>query len=128
MIEWMEGYRIGHTEIDAHQQQLFDLTNRMLATQDVATLRQLLQELYRNACDHFALEERLMDELGYPGVDAHRQAHRRTLDRLDILCMDVGKGMLNKRGIEALMREWAEKHVPGEDAVFGHYLAQRPQA
>lgn len=124
MLQWTADMATGHVELDTGARALVERTAQMLATDEVAALRQLMHELYVCTREHFKHEDALMREAAYPELEAHALAHRRTLERLDILCMDVGKGMLNKRAIEALMGDWARQHVVQADAALARFLAQ----
>ncbi len=122
-VEWSDSYKIGDETVDAAQKQLFELTNDFLASDDLMVLRPIIVALCKQVRVHFEQEEALMRRLNFPGIDAHIEQHQALLTRLLGRSMDVGKGYMNKPAIAALMRDWAEHHVPEEDAVFAAFLA-----
>lgn len=123
-VEWLESYKTGDEPVDVTQKKLFDLTNEFLASDDLTVLRPVIVALCKQARAHFELEEALMRRVKYPGLEAHMAQHQRLLDRLIGRSMDVGKGHMNKPAIAALMRDWAEHHVPVEDAALAAFLAR----
>jgi hemerythrin len=124
-IEWKDSYKIGDAEVDAQHQYLFELTNELMAVDSMKDLRALMMLLYKHTREHFEHEEALMRKVAYPEVDEHVQHHNKLLDRLNLLSMDVGKGHMSKPAIEALMTEWALRHVTHDDAQFSQFLASR---
>ena len=121
-IEWNDSYRLGGDKRDAHHQHLFDLARKLLAADDVATVKGLALELYKHTRIHFEDEEGRMRQHRYPGLEAHSESHNRLLGRLDTLTQEIGKGKLYKPELDALMTDWAMFHIPLDDARFAAYL------
>jgi hemerythrin len=74
--------------IDLHHQQLLELVIalfRMLDSSklDENKLKSLLEELIVYSLEHFAYEEKLMQEAGYPDIDKHRHQHNNFNLKLD---------------------------------------------
>ena len=122
-IEWSERYKIGDDALDTSQKQLFELTNTFLASDDMMVLRPIIVSLCKQMRMHFEQEEALMLRSGFPGRETHSAQHQALLTRLLGRSMDVGKGYMNKPAIAALMKDWAEQHVPQEDAALAAFLA-----
>lgn len=125
-VEWSESYKIGDEVVDTTQKQLFELTNAFLASDDMMVLRPIIVSLCKQMRTHFEQEEALMLSSDFPGREAHSAQHQALLTRLLGRSMDVGKGYMNKPAIAALMKNWAEQHVPQEDAVFAVFLKDHP--
>jgi hemerythrin len=121
-IEWKDSYKLGDDKVDAQHQHLFELASKLLAADDVATIKRLAQELYKHIRIHFEDEESLMRQHGYPGLATHIELHNQLLGRLNTLSQDIGKGNLDKSALDALMTDWAMVHLPLEDARFEAYL------
>ena len=47
-----------------------------------AIINQLLEKVIEHTITHFATEERLMEECGFPGLDAHRHDHKELSQKL----------------------------------------------
>ncbi|MCB8745336.1 hemerythrin domain-containing protein [Rhodoferax sp. U2-2l] len=121
-IEWKDSYQLGDHNLNVQHRQLFELANKILATDDVATIRSLAVELYRHTRIHFEDEEALMRERQYPGLASHIESHNRLLGRLNGLSQAIGRGRVDKAALQGLMTDWAMFHIPQEDARFEAYL------
>jgi hemerythrin len=74
---------------------------------------------------HFEAEELLMRHHGYPGLDAHAEAHRK-LHR-EALAIGQAHGAGDAEAARATLvrlRSWLLDHIEGPDAVFGGWCAQ----
>ncbi len=124
-LEWTDSYKIGDPEVDQQHQYLFELTNEFMAVDSISALRSLLMTLYKHTREHFELEEALMRKIDFPQLDIHQEHHNLLLRRLGELSMDVGKGYMNKPAINALMNEWATKHILVDDAKIAEFMASK---
>ena len=124
-IEWKDAYKIGHAGVDAQHQYLFELTHALMAAEDVPTLRKTLMQLYKHTREHFELEEALMRQLNFPDTRTHTDSHNRLLTRLNVISEEVGQGQLNKPAVDALMTDWALRHIPHDDALLAAFIAQQ---
>jgi len=124
-IEWKEAFKIGQDDIDKQHQDLFALTNALIAADDVPTLRQLLMQLYKHTREHFELEEALMRKHNFPGTGDHTNYHNSLLTRLNAISQDVGKGQVDPSAIETLMSDRALQHTQHDDALIAAYIAKK---
>ncbi len=124
-IEWKEAFKIGQDDIDKQHQDLFALTNALIAADDVPTLRQLLMQLYKHTREHFELEEALMRKHNFPGTGDHTNYHNSPLTRLNAISQDVGKGQVDPSAIETLMSDRALQHTQHDDALIAAYIAKK---
>ena len=127
-VEWSDSYKLGDDAVDATRKQLFELTNTFLASHDMTVLRPMIVTLCKQMRSHFEQEEALMSRSGFPDLQAHSEQHQALLTSLLGRSMDVGKGYMNKPAIAALMKDWAQGHVPEADARFAAFLASNPQS
>lgn len=124
LVEWKEDYALGHPDIDAQHKELFDLINQMAAAQMPEQMKLPLMQLYKHTREHFKLEEGLMRQAGYPGLEVHAGYHNGLLTRLNALSQDVGKGLLDRPALNKLMIDWALRHTQFDDADAADYIAQ----
>ncbi len=124
-LEWKDCYKIGDPDIDQQHQYLFELTNEFMAVDGLSNLRSLLMLLYKHTREHFEKEEEFMRNIGFPELEVHQQHHNNLLRRLSELSMDVGKGYMNKPAINAMMNDWASKHVLVDDAKIAEFMASK---
>jgi hemerythrin-like metal-binding protein len=79
----MPAWESGHPQIDEQHRKLVDLANSFLAAalqpeSQPADAMAALERLLENLARHFAYEEKLLSEAGYPGAADHAPLHART--------------------------------------------------
>ena len=123
-LEWKEDYALGHVELDAQHEHLFGLINQIASVQTPERLKPLLMQLYKHTREHFELEEGLMRQAAFPGLNLHAASHNALLSRLNALSQDVGRGQVDHNAITKLMSTWALRHTRLEDAEAAPYIAK----
>ena len=87
---------------------------------------EVLARLYRAAERHFDHEEAIMEQLGYPGLDAHRDAHRDLMQRLkDYVLRFRTDGDAINGDLAEFVRRWVTDHVADDDQEFGRWADER---
>ena len=81
--------------------------------------------IYAN--EHFAREERLMAEAGYPGLDVHREAHRAFIEWLTsvktVYDTDPGARYHLAGPLREYLQNWLTDHIMETDMEYKGYLA-----
>ncbi len=76
---WSDDYLTGDPLVDEHHRHIFavvnDLHDAIHDGRGRAALEPTLTKLWEYTAMHFAVEEQLMEDSGYPDLDAHRRAH-----------------------------------------------------
>lgn len=78
------------------------------------------------ALEHFADEERLMVEAGYPDLDAHREEHRRFSEWTEVLKKRLALGGDHRSILEEVhleLSEWLVGHIRTSDREMARHLA-----
>jgi len=127
-VEWTEALSVGVPELDEDHRRLFDVINRVLeAERRGESVQWVIQELTLYANEHFAREERLMAEAGYPGLDAHREAHRAFIEWLTSVKTAHGANAETRHYLAGTVREflqgWLADHIMETDMDYRSYLA-----
>lgn len=117
-FQWVDDYASGNVAVDASKKALFELSEKLEATDDWIVLRQMIVKLFKQMKALFEMEEAAMRQANYPALDAHCQHHAELLERLADRSTDVGKGHMNKKAIVKVMSDWAQSHVPVDDAAW----------
>lgn len=115
-FQWEDDYCTGDAVLDDAKKALFELSEKLEATDDWNALRQVILALYKQMKALFEVEEAWMRLSGYAALEVHRQQHADFLERLADRSTDVGKGHMNKKAILKVMTDWAQNHVPVLDA------------
>lgn len=133
-FRWAGTYDTGIVAIDEQHRRFLDLLNNMASLDLPSAFNQLskehrkrlfllLIELREYAARHFATEERMLVEAGYPGVLPHKKLHnafiRAILDHEDRLidgsltvCLDLQK----------FLGKWWLDHILREDMKYAEFM------
>jgi hemerythrin-like metal-binding protein len=123
-MQWTSAYETGIVEIDQQHQTIVGLVTEFEAAIHANASWDRLYPLIARARDyakfHFAVEESLMQILGYPRTSAHRSEHRFVLERI----ADLEQGVLRKSILEELapqFRTWLLSHFLESDRHFAGF-------
>ncbi|MCU7906644.1 MAG: bacteriohemerythrin [Candidatus Thiodiazotropha sp. (ex Epidulcina cf. delphinae)] len=128
LMQWIdEKYGTNVDVCDNQHKELFDRINALndsLTDGNRAHIGNRLDSLVDYVIAHFETEERMMEERGYNGLDAHRQEHDRLLltctdlqDRFHSGEMDIGESTM------AFIKNWFDHHIPVIDKSYGPDLS-----
>ena len=124
---WNEKYSVHIREIDEQHKKLVALINElfeaMKAGKDQEILGKVIAVLLTYAKSHFATEERLMRDYGYPEYLVHKQVH----DSLSKKVFDLnaeyqaGKPVLTVQ-LMNFLKDWLINHILGTDKKYSAFL------
>jgi len=128
-FEWTDELSVGFDEIDDDHRQLLDILNefqkKIDAGSDSAEIQATFTRLVEYAVWHFAHEETIMRDSGYPGTEKHCLQHRELTDNANDLYASHMKG--DESILEIVIpfvRNWLTNHIMLEDKQLGRYLAE----
>ena len=129
-FEWSPDIALGHGEIDAQHQRLLELAEAVVeplfSSREHRPAIEPLAALIDFARAHFAFEENLMRERGYPDVDNHARFHGSLLAELDGSLTKVRAGShTTPAGLISFLWNWLVLHVDGTDRPLVEWLSQR---
>ncbi len=114
-VRWDDAMCVGIAEIDADHKYFVTLVNEFNESIEVRTsateVRKRLQDILDDTVAHFANEERLLNEWGYPGADDHARVHAELLEMIERIKAEVS------RGYDA---EWVQAGLRIKEALIGH--------
>ncbi len=124
-VDWKDFYTVGEPTLDAQHKQILGVINQLYEAKqqgkDREALAPILDTLVRYTLVHFAHEEQLMQEYGYPHVAEHAALHEelreRTLDWREHVHLATGHEVLQ------FLKEWWLDHIQGADKKYASYLA-----
>ncbi|HEX7509320.1 MAG TPA: diguanylate cyclase [Polyangia bacterium] len=127
-LTWDASFASGNAFIDAehgelfrHSNQLLDLTTRPgMKTQNA---RVSLLRLVHSVEAHFQHEERILKQVGYPGLAGHAARHRALMDRAQELCDRTNdSSILVVDILNFVVAEMIHGHVVSEDRDYFPFL------
>jgi hemerythrin len=130
LAEWDENLSIGVLEIDIQHKLLFEKYNAFLAAchaeMEADAIYRLLWFVEAYALTHFREEEDLMQRIGYPDYQIHREQHLK-------FCEDLGKLKESLRNdgptqnimlnMSAFISRWLIDHISNMDMAIGRFMA-----
>ncbi len=117
-LEWSEALSVGIPEIDAEHQHFIMLVNQLneaiIERMDMEEIKKRMQLILDDALVHFAHEETLFREWGYPDADKHATRHAQIMKALSEIM-----GGFERGGVDY---EWIEAGLKVKEALIGHLL------
>ncbi|RFS20788.1 bacteriohemerythrin [Aeromonas dhakensis] len=129
LLHWNEAFMVQVPSMDNQHLGLFEAMNRLyqaVLDKSPAQLRkQRLDELLKLAIQHFADEEQVMEQAGYPELRRHKQEHARLLAELDTLMQRNGPDD-EEFNMELLvfLKNWLLNHISKVDKQYSGSLRQ----
>ena len=126
-LRWVRPFQLGAVDMDGAHRRLFECSQAAIlalqqgetqvATRAVATLG---DESRR----HFDSENRLMQQVAYPGYINHQEQHRRLLRQLDRLQLALALHRPDLRRAIHFLRGWFTLHLLRDDARLSTFLVR----
>ena len=126
-IPWNPALETGNAEVDEQHRALYALVNDLNAAAlvdiDDTQIAHQLARILRYAVTHFATEQALMEESGYPRAEAHMAIHNDFADAAEELARAYGSGTgTSAVELAIFMQDWLETHIREEDRPLVEYL------
>lgn len=123
-LEWSEALSVGIPEIDAEHQHFILLVNQLneaiIERMEMEEIRKRMQLILEDALVHFAHEEVLFREWGYPDADKHAIRHAQIMKALSEIMGNFERGGVDYEWIEAglKVKEALIEHLLNEDMKY----------
>jgi hemerythrin len=133
-IVWTDDLATGVDDIDEQHRELYRHVAALHEAMKSGALhqaRELVVFLRGYAVDHFVAEEQAMRAARYPGLDAHRQEHRRFVEEYEHHAERLSARASPTAIVElsSWLSDWLRGHVRGTDREMAAFLrAARAQA
>jgi hemerythrin-like metal-binding protein len=130
-LTWKDSYSVGVPLLDSHHKGLIALINRLSAEDpDSDLMGWIFAELEAYTKDHFAAEEALMKEAGYPDLKRHRREHaafERWLSAVrQTYAIGVASPSMLSETVNAFLRDWLVNHILSSDMAYRDDLGRLP--
>ena len=126
-VEWKPEYSVGILEIDSQHRRLLDIINQMHDAMKMggkpAAITAVVNELVGYTRYHFAYEERLMEEAGYPQLEEHRRKHRAMVGQVDSFRDAAGSASAAvSLKLMGFLKDWLSRHIMETDQYYARHL------
>lgn len=120
-IQWTSELEIGIPVIDAQHHRIVEYINQVEHVQKTNSQRELLDvltELVDYTVSHFAFEESLMEESGYPFVNAHSKVHQLFTRRIESFQKRANAGEDITTELLHVLKAWLVNHIQRDDQDY----------
>lgn len=130
-IAWSDFLSVGVAEMDDEHRQFIARVNALnkaiIESEDKATVTRAMDLMLGEAEQHFAHEERLMAEWGFPEIDAHRARHAELTAQFERVTKEIAQ--LDISFVWALkglhLKQLLVEHLLKEDMKYRDFLRAR---
>lgn len=127
--QWSPDLATGIDLIDSQHRHIFDLlaeVDAAILAADGGDIMDMVIHLLDYTARHNDLEERLMDQAGYPSLHEHKQSHREFLGTVENCMQQIAAGenpYRLARQISKDVRQWLAAHILYEDLAYVPWLS-----
>ncbi len=127
LIVWDDDLDTGIEVIDNQHKRIVDYINKLDAARKTGNKNDIglvLDELVDYTLSHFTFEESLMEEAGYPFINAHKKVHqlftKRVGDYMQRFKMgeDIADDLLNS------LKAWLINHIRNDDNDYANIVRE----
>ena len=126
----------GNEMIDSQHKEWIDRINQLMKSCETDKEKQAAMKMLDYMADyadfHFAAEEKLQEEIGYPGFEEHKKKHeefRRTVQELhEMLEEQEGPSDAFVKAVEENVMKWLTFHIQSFDRSVAEYKYMRDNA
>lgn len=126
LIQWSAMLSVGVTQFDNEHKKLVDMVNNlhdaMKTGKGSDVVGKTLDGLISYTATHFAAEERLMQQHGYPAIDKHKGEHTALVKQALEIQKNFKEGKALPQNLLQFLKDWLMKHIAGEDKKYGPFL------
>lgn len=127
LFEWSNVYSVGNSTIDHQHQRLFGIANRFhdsyIKRHTRSQLSGIFDELIDYTHEHFAFEERMMEDNDFPGVERHKENHKKLIGLVGNYKQQFERG---DDGVEDrvmnFLKLWLDVHIVGMDRQYKKFI------
>lgn len=126
--QWNNTLSVGHDAIDHQHMRLFsiveDIHNHSIKPGSTS-LKKKIGDLVIYTRVHFEDEERLMESVDYPELEAHKRMHAALIDTVKNAYEEVSAGHTDGQAerLAKLMGDWLVNHIAVEDKKYSAQIA-----
>lgn len=132
MTLWNDKLLIGVREIDDQHRRLIKAVDELMEASFQGKGKDAIEKTLNFAVaytkEHFAAEEKLFEQSGYPLAFAHKQMHAGFITSLSALQSDFAReGATSGLSIKLnkSLVDWLVKHITAEDRKFADFMAKK---
>lgn len=117
-IEWTDDLNTDIQVIDSQHHRIVEYINKLddiKETHDRNEVEQVLNELVDYTLSHFAFEESLMEDAGYPFINGHKRVHELFVKRVGDFQQRFKMGEDIADELLTVLKSWLVNHIKSDD-------------
>ncbi len=121
LLIWQDDLDTGIEVIDTQHRRIVEMINQLHAAQGRSSrdgVSEVIAELVDYTMSHFAFEEELLEEAGYPFTAAHRRVHEVFIKRVSEYRMRFEAGEDVADDLKNLLSRWLFNHIRNDDKAY----------
>jgi hemerythrin-like metal-binding protein len=133
-LVWDPELVTGNRQVDEQHVRIFQIFDDLLGAIQMRKgheeVGRVVSSLSLYVVAHFRMEETLMDQGGYPGLEDHRSAHEALKIHVEAMVDQFNDGVLAPLTLLNFMKHWLDDHVVIHDKPMVRFLitAEVPDA
>ena len=121
VLQWRSEFGVGIEIVDHDHRELIgcirEYQQKLAACEDPERIIEILDKIYADIADHFAIEEKLMEQMRYAAFADHKEDHETLLDDLREIMVGVeDDGELDEVQLTDDLDRWFSDHFRVHDA------------
>lgn len=121
LLVWQDDLDTGIEVIDAQHRRIVEMINRLHTSQrelERLATAEVIDELVDYTLSHFAFEEELLEEAGYPFTAAHKRVHEVFIRRVNEYRLRFQAGEDVADELRSLLSRWLFNHIRNDDKAY----------
>jgi len=121
VLQWIPELNIGIPEIDKQHRRICDYINQLdeiRHTSNRDKLAEIIEDVIDYTMSHFAFEEGLMEDAGYPFTTPHKRVHQLVTRKVNDLKARFDQGEDVAEELHALLSRWLFNHIRNDDRSY----------
>lgn len=127
-LQWSPKMNIGIDVIDKQHQQIVDYINRLseaIKRNERREILQVIDDVIDYTQSHFAFEEALMADAGYPALQVHQKIHELFAHRVLRLKERYEHNEEITGELQTMLCRWLSNHIQHDDAAYSSAVRQQ---
>lgn len=130
LIAWDQSISVNIPSIDTQHQKwigmINDLYDAMRSGKGKEVVGKILEEMVQYTQTHFAAEERLMRQYGYPEYEQHKLAHDRFVEKVkDLQARNAAGQIALSAEVFTSLKDWLVNHIQTVDRRYAPFLTAK---
>jgi hemerythrin len=128
---WTPDLELGIGVIDSQHHRIVEYINQVdhaRKTASATEVAEVLDELVDYTLSHFAFEETLMEEAGYPFIKGHKKVHQLFGKRVDAFQQRAKAGEDVTEELLRVLKAWLVNHIKRDDKDYSEIVLANVEA